>query len=160
VYVIATPFLQSEYRLIHEPLKANISDLRKAVDALDYAFHIEKDGERSKAVVTWAADSNSFSPDHRPDFAAGAVHPFTTTSGITNKWWPCILMCSWINGKREPRPAAESATVSQVFALWLTSPARAPQAAKFCRTSEEVKIAKFPPKLRNFTHRTERKVDS
>src|SRR6516164_3803933 len=28
------------------------------------------------AVMTWAAGSNSFSPDHRPGFAAGAVPPW------------------------------------------------------------------------------------
>jgi hypothetical protein len=57
------------------------------------------------AVMTWgAAGSNSFSPDHRPGFAAGAV-PFTTASGITNEWRPWVLMCSWIRSDSRYYPA-------------------------------------------------------
>ena len=33
-------------------------------------------GALSFAVMTWAAGSNSFSPDHRPGFAAGAIPPW------------------------------------------------------------------------------------
>jgi hypothetical protein len=34
--------IRDDIRKIHEPIKADIADLRKTVDALDHAFQIEK----------------------------------------------------------------------------------------------------------------------
>jgi hypothetical protein len=77
----------------------------------------------------------------------GRSSPFTTASGITNKWRPLrvdvfvdqgerrALKAKVTNGQEGPRSAAESAKASQVFALCLTSAARTSQAAKFCRTT-------------------------
>ena len=54
------------------------------------------------AVITWAAGRDSFSPDHRPGFAAGAVPPWPPPPASQRNGAPACARGSGVTGAPYP----------------------------------------------------------